>query len=245
MLNFQSPVPLYHQLADIIVAKIRSGQYKAGEAIPSENELKNFYKIGRPTVRQAMDLLVKKDLIQRRRGAGTFVKEKPVQVDLFSLAGTSLAFGTKGITIKTTILEDIILKEVKNDIYNPFFNSQAFFLSRLTKAESKPVLIEDIYFHPLLFAGIDKIDLAEKSLAQVVYDNFYIKPENGRQTFKVVKINQKKAELLNLENDDVILEVKRTLNFPGAEQAVYSRLLCKTDEFAFSQMISGSDNKNA
>lgn len=241
MLNFQSPVPLYHQLADIIATKIQSGQYQAGKAIPSENELKNLYKIGRPTVRQAMDLLVKKDLIERKRGSGTFVKIKPVQIDLFSLAGTSLAFGTKGISIKTIILEDIALIDVKNDIQNPFFNSQAFYLSRLTKAENKPVLIEDIYFHPWLFAGIDKIDLAERSLSHVVYDNFYLKPENGRQTFKIIQTDQKRADMLNLKHDDFILEVKRTLNFPGAEQAIYSRLLCKTDEFAFSQIISGND----
>ena len=42
----------------------------------------------------------------------------------------------------------------------------------------------------------------------------YLKPENGRQTFKIVTLNKKKAELLNLKKNDVILEVKRTLHFP-------------------------------
>ncbi|MCK5541989.1 MAG: GntR family transcriptional regulator [Desulfobacterales bacterium] len=240
MLNFQSPIPLYHQLAEIITAKIRSGKYPPGKAIPSEIELKNRYKIGRPTVRQALDLLVKKDLVIRKRGSGTFVKKNTVKIDLFSLAGTSLAFGAKDISIETTILTAISSIDVKEDNENPFFNSRAFFLSRLTKAETKPVLIEDIFFHPLLFAGIDKIDLAGKSLAQVISDNYYLKPENGRQTFKIVTLSQKNAELLHLEKDDAVLEVKRTLNFPGAKKAVYSRLLCKTDEYAFSQTISGN-----
>ena len=237
MLNFQSPVPLYHQLADIITEKIRSKEYLPDKAIPSENELKNRYKIGRPTVRQAMDLLVKKDLIQRKRGAGTFVKKRTQEVDLFSLAGTSLAFKTKGISTKTTILENISLISIKDDIQNPFFNTQAFFLSRLTIAENKPVLIENIFFHPELFTGIDKIDLKGLSLAQVVSDNYYIKPETGRQSFKIVSLSLKNAELLNLKHGDTILEVKRILNFPGAKKAVYSKLLCRTDEFAFSQTI--------
>ncbi len=237
MLNFQSPIPLYHQLADIIIEKIRSNEYPQGKAIPSENELKIRYKIGRPTVRQAMDLLVKKDLIQRRRGAGTFVKKRNKEVDLFSLAGTSLAFKTEGISIKTTILENISLVSIKDDIQNPFFNAQAFFFSRLTIAESKPVLIEDIFFHPELFTGIDKIDLKGLSLAQVVSDNYYIKPESGRQSFKIAYLSRKNAEILNLRQTDMILEVKRTLNFPGAKNAVYSKLLCRTDEFAFSQTI--------
>ncbi len=238
MLNFQSPIPLYHQLADIIIMKIRSGEYPADNAIPSEIELKNRYKIGRPTVRQALDLLVKKNLIIRKKGAGTFVKQKPVKVDLFSLAGTSLAFGAKNISIKTTILKDISLIDVKEDKENPFFNAQAFYLSRLTKAENRPVLIEDIFFHPELFAGIDKINLVGKSLAQVVSENYYLKPENGRQTFKIVCLSQKNAKALALVKNDQILEVKRILNFPGAKKAVYSRLLCKTDDFAFSQTIS-------
>ena len=241
MLNFQSPVPLYHQLAEIITDQIKSGKYLAGETIPSEIELKNRYKIGRPTVRQALDLLVKNNLVLKKRGAGTFVKKKRREVDLFSLAGTSLAFGAKDISIKTTILEDISLIDVKKDTENPFFKSNAFYLSRLTKAENKPVLIEDIFFHPGLFIGIDKIGLAGKSLAQVVLDNYYLKPENGRQTFKIVTLSKKKAGLLNLDKNDVILEVKRILNFPGAKKAVYSRLLCRTDEFAFSQMISGNN----
>ncbi|MBW1725882.1 MAG: GntR family transcriptional regulator, partial [Deltaproteobacteria bacterium] len=43
MLNIKSPIPLYNQLADIILAKIRSGEYPAGSRIPSENSLASRY----------------------------------------------------------------------------------------------------------------------------------------------------------------------------------------------------------
>jgi GntR family transcriptional regulator len=242
MLNPNSPIPLYHQLADIIATKIQSGEYIEENAIPSEIELKNQYKIGRPTVRQALEQLVKKDLIFKKRGAGTFVKKSRREVDLFSLAGTSLAFGAKDISIETIILENISLVNVEKDKENPFFNTVAgaFYMSRLTRAENKPVLIEDIYFHPILFAGIDKIDLKGKSLARLVLDHYYLKPENGRQIFKIASLSPKNAELLNLDQNDKILEVKRTLNFPGAKRALYSKLLCKTDDFAFAQSISSN-----
>ncbi|MDA3790469.1 MAG: GntR family transcriptional regulator, partial [Desulfobacula sp.] len=65
MLNPQSPIPLYHQLADIIMEWIQSGIYAPGQMIPSETGLAKKYGIGRPTVRQAMDTLVQKGLIQR------------------------------------------------------------------------------------------------------------------------------------------------------------------------------------
>jgi DNA-binding GntR family transcriptional regulator len=58
MLNHKSPIPLYHQLADILLEQIRSGHYKPGQMIPSETGLAKQYSIGRPTVHQAMDTLV-------------------------------------------------------------------------------------------------------------------------------------------------------------------------------------------
>ncbi|MBW2575327.1 MAG: GntR family transcriptional regulator, partial [Deltaproteobacteria bacterium] len=70
MLNSKSPIPLYRQLADILLIKIRSGEYTSGSRIPSENSLSASYGIGRPTARQATDLLVRKRILVRKRGSG-------------------------------------------------------------------------------------------------------------------------------------------------------------------------------
>ena len=59
MLNTQSPIPLYHQLAEILMEGIRTGDYPPGLRIPSEPQLAKAYGIGRPTVRHAIDLLVR------------------------------------------------------------------------------------------------------------------------------------------------------------------------------------------
>ena len=58
-LNADSPVPLYHQLADLLQERIRAGEYPAGSKIPSEPELARTFGIGRPTVRQATELLTR------------------------------------------------------------------------------------------------------------------------------------------------------------------------------------------
>lgn len=68
MLNPNSPVPLYHQLAEMLQDQIRSGVFAPGDVLPSEIALAKQHEIGRPTVRQAMDQLVQKGLIFRRRG---------------------------------------------------------------------------------------------------------------------------------------------------------------------------------
>jgi GntR family transcriptional regulator len=243
MLNTESPLPLYHQLAEILTSKIRSGEYAPGTRIPAEMGLAQTYGIGRPTARQAVDLLVRKGLVKRRRGAGTFVAELRDDVDLFSLAGTSSAFHRQGIDIDIQILNPICLNPISGDDENPFSGGEAYCVTRLTIARKAPVLLENIYLHPILFKGIEHMDLTGKSLALVVSDNFYMVPDCGRQNFRVTCLPQFQADTLGLGLDEPVLLVKRFLDFPQAENAVYSELLCRTDQFVFSQTLGGNTHE--
>jgi GntR family transcriptional regulator len=239
MLNLHSPIPLYHQLADILLAKIRSGEYSSGSRIPSEKGLAVQYGIGRPTVRQATDLLVRKRMLIRKRGSGTFVREPREEVDLLSLAGTTSAFSKKGISVNTHILQKVRLKPIKDHPENPFTDKNAYFFSRLSRVEKLPVLIEDIFLHESLFAGIDRINLTGRSLSQIVNDHYYMQPIGGRQNFSIGFLQGEKARVLEVAPDIPILIVKRFLNFEQAQNAVYSELYCRTDQFVFSQTLGG------
>lgn len=238
MLNPESPIPLYHQLADILTDQIRTGRYAPGDRVPSETGIAKDYKIGRPTVRQAMDTLVRKGLIQRKRGSGTFVKEQAPDVDIFSLAGTSQAFLTKGIKIRTQIIRPVAVRQIQEDSNNPFHGKEAYCFSRLTLVDNKPILLEEICLHSQLFNGLEKLDLENRSLSAVVADQYYLRPEKGHQTFVLSFLPREKAKFLGLGTADQILEVQRKLDFPGNEQAVFSRIFCRTDKFAFSQTIT-------
>jgi DNA-binding GntR family transcriptional regulator len=237
MLNSRSPIPLYRQLADIILEKIRSAEYSPGDKIPSENELAARYGIGRPTVRQATDLLIRKRFLMRKRGSGTFVCEKHKEVDLFSLAGTTSAFSKKGIEVTTRILQRIQLKHIESHSKNPFASGMAYFFSRLSQVGKSPVLIEDMYLHQTLFKGIDAIDLSGRSISQIVGERYYMKPESGRQTFRIGYLSGKKADALQVNSKTPILIVERYLHFEQAKDAVYSELYCRTDQFVFSQEL--------
>jgi len=238
-LNPHAPIPLYHQLADVILARIRAGAYPQGIRIPSEHALAREYGIGRPTVRQATELLVRKGFLSRRRGAGTFVKEKPKEIDLLSFAGTLTSFRDKGISVEMQILQTTRLKKIPRQAGNPFSGQQAFFLSRLSRVDGVPVLIEDLYLHPEIFNGIEKIDLRGRSLSQIVKEQYYMRPVGGRQIFLIGHVSGKKARDLAVSEDTPILLVKRFLHFPVAEDAIYSELYCRTDRFVFSQTIGG------
>ena len=240
VLNPQSPVPLYHQLADILLAKIRSGDYAPGRRIPSEHQLASEYAIGRPTVRQAVDQLVRKNLLIRRRGSGTFVCKPREEVGLFSLDGTTASFRRSGLAVETRILHPIGSTHIDGDAENPFRGRQAFFLSRLTRVEGNPVLIEDMYLHPDLFAGIDRMNLEGRSLSEIAEDSFYTRPVRGKQNFRIGAVDARKARPLGVLTTTPILIVKRFLHFPQADNAFYSELFCRTDQLVFSHTLGGN-----
>ena len=240
MLNSQSPKPLYHQLADILLNRTRTGEYIPGSRIPSEHQLAASYGIGRPTVRQAIDLLVRKGILARKRGSGTFVRTEQKEVDLFSLAGTISSFHKKGISVATRILQKTRLKTVGNVSENPFSGQRAFFLSRLSLVEEMPVLLEDIYLSPELFPDIDKIHRESRSLSQIVDEHYYMRPVGGKQNFRIGYASSRKAQYLGVSITAPILLVKRFLHFPQAQNAIFSELYCRTEQFIFSQIIGGA-----
>ena len=238
-LNPHSPIPLYRQLADILASKIRTGEFPEGSRIPSEHQLARNYGIGRPTARQATDQLVLSGTLVRKRGAGTFVRSAQREVDLFSFAGTLSAFRKKGIDVETRILQKIRLKRIRKDTENPFSGKQAYFYSRLSLVDDLPVLIEEMYLHPTLFSGIDGIDMTGRSLSQIADEKYYLKPTGGKQNFRIVHLTGRKASDLSISSETPILLVKRFLDFPSADNAIFSELYCRTDKFVFSQIIGG------
>ena len=70
----KAAIPLYQQVIDIIKNDINSGTYKAGARIPNEFELAESYKVGRVTVRRAIEELVQQGYLTKQQGRGTFVK---------------------------------------------------------------------------------------------------------------------------------------------------------------------------
>ncbi|MFE1941242.1 GntR family transcriptional regulator [Streptomyces massasporeus] len=74
-----SPVPLYHQLAQQLEAAIERGVLAPGNLLGNEVDLSVRLGLSRPTVRQAIQSLVDKGLLVRRRGVGTQVVHSQVK----------------------------------------------------------------------------------------------------------------------------------------------------------------------
>ncbi|MBN9733590.1 MULTISPECIES: GntR family transcriptional regulator [unclassified Pseudonocardia] len=81
-LDRSSPVPLYHQLAQAIETAIDRGALQPGDRLENEITLTERLGLARPTARQAIQELVRKGLLVRRRGLGTQVVRPAIHRDV-------------------------------------------------------------------------------------------------------------------------------------------------------------------
>lgn len=77
----QNPKQLPEQAAEQIVRLIESRRLRTGDKLPNEFELADQLQVGRGTVREAVKTLVSRNILEIRRGRGTFVCDRPGIID--------------------------------------------------------------------------------------------------------------------------------------------------------------------
>src|SRR3954453_12529778 len=80
-------LPLYAQVESILAAAITDGTFPPGSRLPNEDELVERYAVSRTTIRQTIQNLVRRGLIEIRRGKGTFVLQPKITQELTELSG--------------------------------------------------------------------------------------------------------------------------------------------------------------
>jgi GntR family transcriptional regulator len=88
--------PLYQQIKGLILNSLRLGEWKPGEAIPSEMDLASRFRVSQGTVRKAIDELASENLLVRRQGKGTFVATHAAQQVRFRFLKLVPDSGTPG-----------------------------------------------------------------------------------------------------------------------------------------------------
>jgi GntR family transcriptional regulator len=69
--------PLYQRLADHLLAHVAQGRLRPGDRLPTESDLMREHRMSRITVRQALEVLRQRGLVERYAGRGTFVTRSP------------------------------------------------------------------------------------------------------------------------------------------------------------------------
>lgn len=71
----------YEQIAGILENKIRNGEWQTGQKIPGELALAGEFHVGRSTIRETLNILQQKGMVDKRHGSGTYVKENKQKME--------------------------------------------------------------------------------------------------------------------------------------------------------------------
>src|SRR5258707_14046511 len=97
-------MPGYRKIQATILKRIENGHLKPGDAVDSERELAKIHRVSLMTARHALTALEREGMVQRRRGAGTFVAPPKIHFNKLmsyteQMAGRSLAVSSKLLSL--------------------------------------------------------------------------------------------------------------------------------------------------
>ena len=137
-----SPVPLYFQAAQHLEHMIESGELPMGTRLENETDLADQLGLSRPTMRRAIEYLVGRGLLVRKRGIGTQVVHAKVtrDVELTSLyddlAKTGRAPSTRVVSFTTEPAPDAIAVKLGIAAETP-----VYVFERLRFADGEPLAL--------------------------------------------------------------------------------------------------------
>jgi len=212
LLDKNSPIPLYFQLAEEMKNKIKNGNWQIHRLIPSEAELCKKYEVSRGTVRQAISELVKDDLLYRKQGHGTFVAKAGAVWPV----STFYCFGkeTEKNNIKPTreiIKKSIIFpEEFVRKAMNLTEEAKIYKIVCLVLIDHTPIALETSYLLGELFPKLDQRNLAVIALYEILIKKYNLKITRVREAFEPVLSNKLDSEKLKIPLNSLSLLVKRT-----------------------------------
>lgn len=216
---------LYDQIKDDLLSKIKDGTYPEGQTIPSELELAEMYGVSRPTIRQALQILVSDGYLEKRRRRGTVVtKPKVSQSFTMSISSFEDAMRLAGRLPKTKVL--VFKRERANAEVEKRLElthgQDVFKLVRLRYADDLPNVFVESYIPCTLYPGLDSFDFNGSSLYAAM-DTCGNPVMTARRRLEVIKADGAAAALLDVEAGDPLLlfhTVARDANGTAVEYSV-------------------------
>lgn len=232
-LDRTGPIPLYFQVGQRIEKAILEGTLPAGSRLENEISLGERLGLSRPTIRRAIQDLVDKGLLVRRRGIGTQVVHGQVTrgVELTSLNDDLSRSGQK----PSTKMLDCKIINADNKIAERLGihkGDPALYLHRVRLSDSVPVAIMENWL-PGQFLELDAEDISEHGLYAVLRSRG-VTMRVAKQRIGARKANSLESKLLDVENHAALLTMDRTA-FDNSGRAVEFGQHCyRPDLYSFS-----------
>jgi GntR family transcriptional regulator len=207
--------PLYQQIKELILQSLEAGEWKPGEAIPSEIELAARFRVSQGTVRKAIDELAAENLVIRRQGKGTFVathSEQQVRYRFLKLMPDSGDRDTEG-PAKRTVLECRRVRagaEVARAL--ALRSGDAVIqVRRVLSFGGVPTILEDLWLPGNAFKGLSA-EQAEgwQGPTYAMFENeFGVRMVRAEEKIRAVLPDAQQAALLKVSQQTPLLSVER------------------------------------
>lgn len=232
LIDRSSPMPLYFQVAEQLEREIRDGVLAPGDRIATEIALAQQLGLSRPTLRQAIQLLVDKGLVVRKRGVGTQVVGREIRrsVELTSLHDDLRLGGqhsqTEVLSCRRELGDEAVAAELDLPAGSPLWR-----LERLRRVDEEPLALMLNYL-PVERVDLDAIDFARTGLYEALRGRG-IHIRVAHQRIGARRADSREARLLDANRGGPLLTVSRTA-FDDAGRAVeYGRHLYRPERYSF------------
>jgi len=234
--------PLYQQIKALITRGLQSGEWRPGEAIPSEAELALRFKVSQGTVRKAIDALADENLLVRRQGKGTFVAthaEEKTQFRFLRLTPDDEGSG-RGMSRRFI---DCRRQRASTDIARVLdlkAGDAVVQIRRLLLFRDRPVVLDDIWLPGHLFKGLTAERLSENRgpMYGLFETEFGVRMIRAEEKLRAVAADEATARWLDVPVGAPLLSVERLSMTYGDKPVELRRGLYDTSAHYYRNELS-------
>lgn len=161
------PSPKYLEIQNLLLQRIKNGDYQEGQLIPKEVDLAEQLNVSRPTVRHAIRNLVQAGYLERRKKRGTIVTQTKIKQQFTHVIESyNTEIQNNGLVAKTQVL-NFSTEKASDEVAEALTikpNTEVYKLVRLRSADNKPVVFVVTYLPIAQLPDLQKIDFTHHSL---------------------------------------------------------------------------------
>lgn len=222
--------PLYLQIAANLKQHIIAGEWREGEAVPSERELCALTDASRVTVRKAIEELISEGLLSRRQGSGTFVN-RVIETKNDALGSFSDEAAARGGISGTIWIARTIARPTEDEanILKIGKDIEVVRLGRVRLLDDEPLAIEHAVVPRQFLPPLDDLG---SSLYQALETNGN-RPVGGTQSIHASLATPTEAGLLSIAEQSAVLRIERVTRNAKGDVVELTRSVYRGDRYKF------------
>ena len=214
-------LPAYQKIQRAIRQHIEAKQLKPGDAVSSERELARIHNVSLMTARHALATLEREGIVERRRGAGTFVA--PPRIQFNKLMSYTEQMASRGLTPSSKVV-NVKIVEDEQDVAARLGLGSA---SRMVKIErvrlttDEPFAMETCYLPAAEFSELINAPLARGSLFAMLERDYGIELAYADEEVDATVAEGRVAQLLNLRAGAPLLRIRQVIYSSKNQPVIY------------------------